>query len=65
MSIKNYTLISGALFAIVALAHVLRLLQGWEIVVAGWTVPMWVSVIGLIVTGLLAFFGLRFGARGV
>ena len=64
MTPKTYALVTGGLFSIVALVHLLRLAQGWDITIAGWLVPMWVSWIGLIIPGILAFFGLRFGTRG-
>jgi hypothetical protein len=37
--------------------------MGWEIVIGSWSVPMWVSWIGLVVAGALSFFGLRLAAR--
>lgn len=51
---KPFSTIAAVVFAIVALAHLLRLVYGWEITIAGWVVPMWVSVLGLIVTGGLS-----------
>src|SRR5439155_10131750 len=43
--------IAGALFALVALGHLLRLLLRAEVLIAGWSVPHWVSVLGFFVTG--------------
>jgi hypothetical protein len=51
-----YTLISGLLFAVVAMAHAARLLLGWNITVDGVAVPMWVSWAGLAVPALLALW---------
>ena len=45
---------SGAVFAAVALAHVVRLTTGFEIVVGGAIVPMWVSFLGALIAALLA-----------
>jgi len=58
---KGYFLISGTLFAVVALAHLLRLVLGWQILVNGTDIPMWVSWLGLAVPGALALwaFSLR------
>lgn len=56
---RAYFQISGTLFSIIALAHALRLLQSWPVEVAGWAVPMWVSVAALLVTGGLAVWGFR------
>jgi hypothetical protein len=45
----------GALvFALVALAHLLRLLLRVEVVVAGAVIPMWASAVGLLVAAGLA-----------
>lgn len=52
---KPATQIGVILFALVALAHLLRLLFGVEITVGGWTAPMWVSVLGVLVPGAVAF----------
>jgi hypothetical protein len=57
MSRKAYLLVSAIVFSLVALAHVARIVFGWSVVVGGWSVPMWLSWIALLVTGGLAYFG--------
>jgi hypothetical protein len=37
--------------------------MNWPVVIADWSVPMWVSWVGLVIAGGLAFFGLRLAAR--
>jgi hypothetical protein len=51
---KPFTTIAVALFALIALAHLIRLFTGWEIVVVGYVIPVWFSLIGLIVAAGLA-----------
>jgi hypothetical protein len=51
---KPFTLIAVVVFVLVAVMHVLRLLLDWYVVVAGVSIPMWVSVLGLVVAGGLA-----------
>ena len=51
---KPFSTIGAVVFALVALLHLLRLVYGWEVTFAGWVVPLWLSVIGLIVAGGLA-----------
>ena len=51
---KPFTTIAIGIFSLVAVLHVLRLLFGWAIVVAGIAIPMWVSVLGAVVAGGLA-----------
>ncbi len=57
MSQKTYYLVCGAVFFVVATAHLTRLIMGWEIAIADWTVPRWVSIPGLIFSGILSAWG--------
>lgn len=41
-------------FSVVALAHLLRLVFQVEVLVAGTLIPMWVSIVGLVVPAALA-----------
>ena len=60
---RTFSFVAGLIFAIVALLHLLRIYMSWPVVVADWSVPMWVSWIGLVVAGGLASFGLSLAAR--
>jgi drug/metabolite transporter (DMT)-like permease len=63
MDQKTFTLVAGAIFAAVALLHILRILMGWSAVIDDWTVPMWVSWIGFVVAGGLSYFALNLAMR--
>jgi len=63
MDQRTFSLIAGIIFLLVALAHLWRLTQGWDIVAYGTAIPLWTSWVALIITGVLAFYGLRFGTR--
>jgi len=52
---KPFTAIAAIFFALVALLHIARLVKGWEVVVDGVTIPMWVSPLGIVIAGGLAF----------
>ena len=52
---KTATCFAVVLLAVIALVHLLRLVFGWEVIIAGWTAPVWLSAIGLAVPGALAF----------
>ncbi len=54
-----YLLISGTLFALVALAHLVRIVNGWPIAVGEWPVPLWVSWIGTGVPAALSVWAAR------
>ena len=45
---------AGAMFSLVTVLHVLRLLFGWEAVIGGWHIPFWISWIAIAVCGYLA-----------
>ena len=51
---KPFTAISISVFALVALSHLLRLIFGWAMTVQDVSVPMWVSVVGVVVPAGLA-----------
>ena len=63
MSQKTFNLLAGLIFTVVALLHVLRLYFGWSAVLDDWTVPMWVSWLGLVVAAGLAYFGISLALR--
>jgi putative transcriptional regulator len=55
--------LAGAIFLIVALAHALRHVFKWEVIIASWLVPMWVSALALVIAAYLAYLGLRKESR--
>ena len=63
MTEKTFATIAAVIFALVAVLHLLRLVMGWSIVIDSWTVPMWVSWIGLVVAGGLSYYGARLVMR--
>lgn len=46
--------VAGTIFGLVCLAHVVRLFTQFPIILGGYTVPVWVSGFGILVTGSLA-----------
>ncbi|HEY8256969.1 MAG TPA: hypothetical protein VIG08_04880 [Gemmatimonadales bacterium] len=56
---RAYLQVSGALFGLIALAHLIRLFRHWEVDVAGYLVPVWASWIGLALAGVLSIWALR------
>ena len=51
---KPFTAIAVVVFTLVALVQLVRLLFAWEVTVNGIAIPMWVSVIALLVASSLA-----------
>ena len=59
MQHKNYCLVSGVVFSLVALAHLLRVVNGMSIQIDDFVVPMLASWIGLMVPAGLAYWAFR------
>lgn len=51
---KPFTTIAVAVFMIMALVHLSRLLTGWEVVLGGFVVPVWWSGVALVICAGLA-----------
>ena len=54
LHVKPFTTIAIVIFSLVAVLHVLRLIFGWEAAINGLVIPMWASLVGLIIAGGLA-----------
>ena len=51
---KPFTSLAAIIFAVVALVHLLRLIYGWVVSIVGAEVPLWTSVLGVLIAGVLA-----------
>ena len=51
---KPFTTLAAILLALIALVHLYRLVRPFEVVVGGTAIPMWVSIVGLVVAGGLS-----------
>jgi hypothetical protein len=49
--------VTAALFLVVAIMHLLRIILGWQVEIGGLSIPFWVSWMGVLVAGALAYFG--------
>lgn len=55
MKSKNVALrVAGAIFALVAIMHLLRIITSTTVIIATCSLPIWVNVMGLLVTGFLS-----------
>ena len=52
-----FLLVTSSIFALIALLHALRLIYGWNVTIGEWTGPVWVSAVGFLIAGYLAFQG--------
>ncbi len=60
---RYYLGVSGTLFGLIALGHLLRLLYRVPAELGQWVVPLWVSVVGLLLPAALALWALRLARR--
>ena len=59
MQNKNYLTVVTVIFALITVVHGLRIISGWSTEIGGWTVPMWVSWLAVLVAGYLAYTGFK------
>ena len=60
---KAYNTITAALFLVIAVLHLLRIIFGWPAQIGGLDIPLWASWLALVVSGALAYFGFRQNLR--
>jgi len=51
---KPFSTAAVLVFSLVALLQLLRIAMGWEVIIAGLVIPIWVSVIACAVAAVLA-----------
>ena len=59
MSSRAYFIVSGTIFGLVAVAHLVRVVYQMPVQVGEWAFPMWLSWCGLVVAGALCVWGFR------
>ncbi|WP_404790253.1 hypothetical protein [Altericista sp. CCNU0014] len=59
MNGKTYLLISAAIFALIAILHIVRLVNRWSILIGSFTVPLWGSWLGFILAAALSVWAFR------
>jgi hypothetical protein len=55
---KAYLAISAVIFALVAIGHIVRLFQGWDVQIGAMGISMTVSWVAFVVSVVLAVWGL-------
>jgi len=64
MSARTYCTVSAIVFAVVAVAHLVRAVQGMPVVIGTWQTPTAISWLAVVVGGALSLWGFRLSARG-
>ena len=60
---KAYLYISGTVFGIVAIIHLVRVVLGWDFVLGPWSLPMLFSILGTIGAGLLSTWAFTLASK--
>jgi len=55
MDLENYYTLAGIVFTFAFLVHGTRVLNGWDMFLGSWLIPMWVSYLAVILTAYLAY----------
>jgi hypothetical protein len=63
MNARIYVVLSGFVFGIVAVLHLLRVVNGWAVAVGPWSVPMGASWLGTIFPAVLCVWAFRLASR--
>ena len=59
MALKAFLGISGTIFAVIAVLHLLRAVYGWPAQIGTWIVPLWLSWLSLGIASFLAICAFR------
>jgi hypothetical protein len=59
MTIRSFCTLAAAIFALIAVLQLIRIVMGWSVTLNGVDVPIWPSWIAVIVAGALSFVGFR------
>jgi hypothetical protein len=54
MTRNTFSLLTGVIFLAVAVGHALRLAFKWQVNIADWDVPMWLSAVACVIAAYLA-----------
>lgn len=59
MSHKSFFQVTGAIFGVIAVLHLARLVWEWQAEIGGWSVPMWLSVVAVLLAGFFSYQGFK------
>lgn len=59
MQQATFNKVVGSIFAVVTLAHLWRILTNTKVIFGSLEIPFWVSVVGILLAGYLAYSAYR------
>lgn len=60
---RAYLIVTRALFALIALLHLVRMLTHSSAVIGGWAAPLWISGLAFVVAGALSVWSAQLSRR--
>jgi len=63
MTIRTFCTLAAAIFALIALLQLIRIVMGWSVTLNGVDVPFWASWIAVTVASALSFVGFHAAMR--
>ena len=63
MTTKAYLIVSTFIFALVAIVHLIRFVLGWSVMLGTESVPLWASLLAVVVSAGIAIWGLTLVRR--
>jgi hypothetical protein len=63
MNTKAYLIVSTIIFSLVAVMHLLRLVLGWSVMLGMTSIPLWVSLLAVLVSASVAIWGMSLVRR--
>lgn len=60
---NNFVSLASVVFLIIGIVHIIRLLIGWQVQIAGYMVPMWIYWVEALFFLWMASVGFRLGKR--
>jgi hypothetical protein len=63
MNTKTYLIVSTAIFSVVGVIHLIRFTLGWSVELGTWNVPLWASLLAVVVCAGVAVWGASLARR--
>jgi hypothetical protein len=57
--VRAYEVVSGVVFAVVAVAHAWRAAQAWAVQIGAWSIPVWPSWVVALAAAVLSLWAFR------
>ncbi len=59
MDKKDYFIVSIIIFILAGLLHLIRAVNGWDMVVGGFIIPLWLSWLVVIILAFMVWQGIK------